>query len=85
MKHIIVHTLSYYYKDHVSCVLATFNQLHSHKYTHNTVYGVPPSFTLDGQPPEAVVVDLQADSNNLVLPCGVTGMPTPSVSLVQGR
>ena len=44
------------------------------------VSGVPPSFVTDGQPPEAVVVDLRADGNNLVLPCGVTGTPTPSVS-----
>ena len=52
----------------------------SQLYVFKTVTGVPPNFTTDGQPPEAVVVDLQADGNNLVLPCGVTGAPTPSVS-----
>ncbi len=43
------------------------------------IVGVPPSFIPDGEPPEAVIVDLQQDGINLVLPCGMTGMPTPNV------
>ena len=44
----------------------------------STVVGVPPSFTNDQ--PLATVVDLQGVGNNLVLPCGATGTPTPTVS-----
>ncbi len=40
---------------------------------------VPPRFTPDGEPPETAVVDVQ-QANKLVLPCGVSGTPTPSVS-----
>ena len=50
-------------------------------YCLHTVNGVPPSFTLDGQPPGALVVDLQQEVGaNLVLPCGVTGTPAPNVT-----
>ena len=45
-----------------------------------SVSGAPPSFTPDGEPPGTFMVDLEAAGNNLVLPCGVTGTPTPIVS-----
>ena len=55
------------------CIIHTVNGIHF-------ITGIPPSFTSDGQPPEAVVVDLQGDGNKLVLQCGASGIPTPRVS-----
>ncbi len=53
------------------------------------VVGVPPSFTQNGEPQDIVVSTEIFNSAgevmaNLVLPCGVTGDPTPTVTWYRG-